>query len=153
MISDEYFHLEPLEKYENFITSCIFIGTRIKNRYDEKRIEIDPLYQPRRCKIKENSELFYGSAITPPEKYCSLLSKIKERKPFDFIGYSNLLNEYSLTCNQEFYKLNNFFYPIDYEHIKKIKPDFNYSSYLCLNDGSANFQSFAQPELFIISID
>ena len=99
MISDEYFHLQPIENYEDFTNSCFFIGTRIKNRYDEKRIKIDSSYQPQRCKVKENGELFYGAAIKPPEKYSSLLSKIEERKPFDFIGYSNLLNEYNLNLD------------------------------------------------------
>jgi len=153
MIGDEYFHLNPQEEYNFFSNSCLFLGTRIKNRYDEKRIKIDEKFKPLRLKIKKSSECFYGNIIKLPVKYESIFNKIKESKPFDYIGYSNLLSSYGLTCNQEFYKLSNFFYPIDYEHVKSLKPDFDYGAYLCLNDGSSDFQSFAQPELFIISID
>jgi hypothetical protein len=153
MISDEYFHLDPIEKYLPFTFSCFFIGVRIKNRYDELRIKINHDFNPLRRIIEQTGDKFYGVIVKQTPEYFSVIPEIKHRKPFDYIGYNTLLNEYNLTCDEEFFKMNNFFFPIDYEHVKRISPNFNYSDYLCLNDGSADFQRFAQPELFIISID
>jgi hypothetical protein len=153
MISQEYLHLEPVEEYVPFNKSGFFIGTKIKNRYDELRINIDPKTNPKRYIFNQNKDRFFGSFIEPPTRYVSILKDIKDKRPFDLIGYSDLLNNYGLTCNKEFYKLNSCLYPVDYEHIKQFLPNYEYSTYLCLKPNFADFQSYAQPELFIIFID
>lgn len=153
MISDEYFHISPEEEYEPLTESCFFVGMKIRNRYDELRIKINNLFKPGRYYIKEKDNKFYGTKLNIPFKYKALFKEISARKPFDYIGYSHLLQNYGLSSNESIHKLSNFMYPVDYNFIKDISPDFDYSSYLCLNDGSANFQRFAQPELYIISFD
>lgn len=153
MISQEYLHLEPLEQYTPLLKDSVILGTRIKNRYDEKRIKIDKKYNPSRFTYNKNGDKFYGTPLTCPVKLLPLLEKLKTKRPFDLIGYSQLLEEYGLTCNNEFYKLNNQYFPVDYQHVTQFLPEYEYSSYLCLDSDSAGFQNYAQPELVIIFID
>lgn len=153
MISQDYLHLDTVEKYVPLEKSGILLGTRIKNRYDEMRIKINDSYSPKRFLLSSTGDKFYGVTLDCPLEYRSLLENLKNRRPFDLIGYNQLLEEYGLTSNSEFYKLNNFFFPLDYEHITKFLPVYDYSSYLCLESNSARFQSYAQPELIIFFID
>ena len=126
MISDEYFHISPDEEYIPLTESCFFIGMRIKNRYDELRLKINELFNPGRFYFKEEDNKFYGTKISVPLKYRPLFAEIAARKPFDYIGYSQLLQDYGLSSNEGIHKLSNFLYPVDYKFIKDMKLKDNY---------------------------
>lgn len=150
MIDQELASLPVTENYDNNLDSCIFIGTKIKNRYDEKRICINEKYNPKRFFIDEKIKL-YGITLTPTSEHKSLIDKIRKQKTFDLIGYNLLLQEYKLSCNDVYFNLHPPLFPIDSIHILKYIKDFNFEDFICHNLKSAKFQSFYSLNVFFVA--
>lgn len=148
MISEELYHLQPELTYKDIpLTDGFFVGVKIKNLYDEKRLCLQETYNPDRYKINENIKL-YGvfKEILPEHK--SLVNNLKKQGIFDLIGYNILLQDYKLSCNECYYNLNPPVYPIDNIHIKKYLPDYEFENFICFNTEIPKFQAFASLSVF-----
>lgn len=150
MLSETLADLPVAEKYEDISSSCVFIGAKIKNRYDEKRICINENYTPKRIKVSNNTNLF-GITLDPIPEHQEMVVKLKAQKIFDLIGYNILLQEYKLSCNDVYYNLLPPLYPIDNIHINKYIKNFNFEDFICFNLDSAKFQSFYSVNVFFIA--
>jgi len=150
MLSESLAELPVSEEYEDIKKSCVFVGAKIKNRYDEKRVCINEKYNPKRVKISNDIKLF-GITLNPISEHQEMVSKLKAQKIFDLIGYNLLLQEYKLSCNEVYYNLLPPLYPIDNIHINKYLKDFNFEDFVCFNMDSAKFQSYYTVNVFFIT--
>lgn len=150
MLSETLADQPTIEKYEEIISPCVFIGAKIKNRYDEKRICINDKYAPKRIKISDDLKLF-GTMLNPISEHQEMVAKLKVQKIFDLIGYNLLLQEYKLSCNDVYYNLLPPLYPVDNVHINKYIKNFNFEDFICFNLDSAKFQSYYSVNVFFIT--
>lgn len=153
MLSDNLVELPPKREYKDITEDCIFVGAKIKNLYDEQRVCIKDEYSPGRYKIKGIDFNLFGlkRQITPEFK--KLLNTLKRQNIYDLIGYSMLLQDYNLSCNDCYFDLNPPIYPIDSHHIKKCIFDFSYEDFICFNPEIPKFQAFTSLNLFFITTD
>lgn len=150
MLSEDLYHLQPEQSYHDLPTDKLFIGVKIKNLYDEKRICIQDTYKPARYKSTNGIKL-YGVIKDILSEHKSLVYKLKRQKIFDLIGYNLILQDYKLSCNECYYNLNPPLYPIDSIVIKKYIPDFNFENFICFNPDIPKFQSFASLNVFFLT--
>lgn len=153
MLSETLVEQRPTEKYSELPKECIFLGAKIKNLYDEKRLCIQEKYNPGRYRLKNINYNLFGILLEMNNEYKSLINKIKQQKTFDLIGYNLLLQEFKLSCNDCYFNLKPPIYPIDNFHMKKILPDFDYEHFICFNPEIPKFQSFTSLNLFLIVQD
>jgi len=153
MLSNELVEKQPIQTYSEIPKECIFIGTKIKNLYDEKRLCIQENYAPGRYRLNNIDLNLFGIVKEITDTFGDLVRKIRHQKQFDLIGYNLLLNENNLTCNNCYYNLNPPIYPIDNHHIKKIIPEFDYENFICFNPEIPKFQAFTSLNLFLIVQD
>lgn len=148
MLSEELVDLPPKKEYKNFLKDGFFFGFKIKNLYDERRVKINDIYNPGYYKI--NNTNIYGAYISPNSQHITLLKTIKKQKYFDLIGYCNLLEEYNLSCNKNFYDLQPFLYPVDTENIKMYFNDYSYETFIDFQEEIPNFQQFMSTHMLIV---
>lgn len=151
MLSDNLVDIPPKQEYHDIPEDCIFIGTKIKNLYDEARICIQDGYFPQRYKIDGLDFSLFGITKPVSPEFKSLFRNLKQQKVYDLIGYSMLLQDFNLTCNDCYFNLRPPIYPIDNHHIKKCLPDFDYEQFICFNPEVPKFQAFTSINLFLIT--
>lgn len=153
MLSEQLYEQSTKEIYQELPKECIFIGAKIKNLYDEKRLCIQENFKPGRYKLETLDYRLFGVLLDIGKDFKSLINKIKQQKTFDLIGYNLLLQEFKLSCNDCYFNLKPPIYPIDNYHVKKILPSFDYEKFICFSHEAAKFQSFTSLNLFLIVQD
>lgn len=153
MLSEQLIEQQPIEDYIDFPDESLFVGVRIKNLYDEKRLCISADYKPRRFKTLNPDTFLFGTLIETNKDIKSLIHKIKQQKKFDLIGYNLLLQDFKLTCNDCYFNLKPPLYPIDSYQVKRILPDFDYEKFICFNPEIPKFQAFTSLNLFLVVHD
>jgi len=148
MLSEELVELIPEKEYKSFPNGNIFFGCKIKNLYDERRVNINPSYNPEYYKVNDNTHL-YGMAIKP-QKHLSLIKEIKNKRKFDLIGYSSLLEKYNLSCNSCFFFLHPPLYPIDNDNITSYIPNYTYENFISFSSEIPKFQQFTATNMFLV---
>ena len=147
MLSENLYHLPVEKNYAPLPVEKVFVGVKIKNLYDEKRVCIKDAYSPTRYEAANNVKL-YGVVKDVLQEHKVLLQKIKQQKIFDLIGYNLLLQDYRLTCNDCYFNLNPPLFPIDNHYIKKYIPDFDFENFICFNPEIPKFQAFTSLNIF-----
>lgn len=153
MISETLAEATPCHAYDDITSDCVFIGTKIKNRYDEERLCVQPTYGLGRYRINNINQNFLGTIKEIKPEHKSLIKKIKQQKIYDLIGYNMLLQDYNLSCNDCYFNLRPPIYPIDSHHIIKYIPDFNFENFICFKPDVPKFQAFTTLNLFFIVND
>jgi hypothetical protein len=104
----------------------MFLGIKVKNKFDEKRIQIKSKYKP---KLVTHFELgrelipihLYGIEIKPKSEYKGLIDHLNfNHTAITKEQYIDMLNEYDLTCDESYSYLSDGIYPIDVRHIDTI---------------------------------
>lgn len=111
----------------------VFLGIRIKNRYDEDRMQIKEKYKPKyisHFRLLNELEPFYmyGIEITPTKQYKKLLKELNNNINFlpnmsfnKFVSrYESILTDHGLSCNTCYRYLSDGLYPIDVNHVTSI---------------------------------
>lgn len=148
MLSEELVELMPEKEYKSFPKDNIFFGCKIKNRYDEQRININSSFNPEYYKVGDSTFL-YGLAIKPT-KHTPLINTIKAKKSFDLIGYSSLLEKHNLSCHNCFFFLQPPIYPIDSENITNYISNYTYENFISFSPKIPKFQQFTPTNMFLI---
>jgi hypothetical protein len=152
MLDSNLIYCAPKELYSPITEDIFFFGYKIKNLYDEKRLHISESFKPKRFLIKENH--FYGINLDINDKLIrKIINDIKQKKPFDYIGYNQLLLKYNLSYDNNVYELTDYCYPVDNVHIKKFIPNFNVENFIYINPEIPAFQSFSSLNLYLILND
>jgi hypothetical protein len=152
MIDENLTEQHPSEEYDIISSSCVFIGTKIKNKYDESRLCVQPTYGVGRYSLTSGEKLLGTTKDFLPE-HKNLIKKIKQQKIYDLIGYNLILQDHGLTCNDCYFNLNPPVYPIDNVHIRKYIPDFDFEKFICFKPEVPKFQAFSSLNLFFIVQD
>jgi hypothetical protein len=144
MLSEDLVDFLPKKKYCYFPKNNIFFGFKIKNLYDEKRININSTYDPTYYKLTDReNDYYYGICLKPKLEYSFLLENLKDRKEVDLISYCNFLEKLKLNCEESFFYFNPPVYPLDTENIKKYIPDFKYNNFISFKEEIPMFQQFS----------
>ena len=149
MLSEELVNLPPQKKYKKITSDNVFIGCKIKNLYDEKRVEINSRYNPDYYEV-DNETLIYGAVYKPTSKHSLLIQNLKNKDTFDVMGYSSLLEKYSLTCDNCFLNLKPPVYPVDMQNVTSYLSEYKYEDFILFKKELPNFQQFISINMFLI---
>jgi hypothetical protein len=114
----------PILEYNSIKTPTVFFGCNIKSEYDEQRIRIKETLNPKR--ILHCDRNLYGIFFEPNKKHSDFVRYLKHFKSIDLFGYSKILNEYSLSSEENFGYLEHKLYPVDSKYIEEYIPNFTY---------------------------
>ena len=152
MLDSNLIEYLPKEFYKPIVEDVFFFGYKIKNLYDEKRLCINESFKPERLVVK--NLYYYGIKLSCNNTNIQkLVQEIKQKKPFDYIGYNQLLTKHKLSYDNNVYELKESCYPIDNVHIKNFIPDFDVEKFICINSEIPAFQSFSSLNLCLILND
>lgn len=109
----------------------LFLGYRVKNKLDEKRLSIKSIYKPKLVSHFTSDKLepmfFYGIELFAKNKFTDLFEILnKEMGTYinnndEFLNvYKKLLNTYNLSCHNCYGYLADGIYPIDIEHLQDL---------------------------------
>ena len=144
----------------------IFLGFIIKNEYDNKRLEINEKYNPKKFfrlyKAKGKSSMLplYGICLKPNDVGDNIIKTISsQEKSYDInlVVYQNLLSEFNLTCNDCYAYFKSGIYPIDFNKFRyltddKIGKDKKILQHMLnLDDNKFDFQKFGSIISLIIT--
>ena len=106
----------------------IFLGLRVKNKFDEQRLQIKKHYNPMllshfRMTNQLEPMFLYGIELKSKPRYKSLMQRLNANQIFKFYdtseaqtkAYMDVLSEYNLTCDNCYRYLSDGMYPIDIE--------------------------------------
>ena len=116
----------------------IILGFNIKNKYDEDRLQIRPMFNPRNIlhHYGVDSRLtpiyFHGIELEPRSKVSHLCSVIKNASPITVESYQNILKYNRLKCDTCYSHLRDGVYPIDITCLQKLSRNRYKSCYLYL---------------------
>jgi hypothetical protein len=126
MIKEVLFSENPPKlEYKPIKKPIVFIGCNIKTEYDENRIKIKDALNPKRILHCERN--LYGLCLEPDNKHASFVRYLSHFKSIDLFGYSKILNEYSLSSEENFGYLEHGLYPVDSKYINEYIPNFTYN--------------------------
>ena len=127
--------------YDIDMLPATLLCIRVKNQYDENRLEINSKYKPAYVShfqtISDTLQpsYYYGIELKLKPEYTSMLTYINRASIFKnkhttgakkISQYSNLLHEYNLTCNTCYGYYSDGVWPIDLHHLQLItKTNFN----------------------------
>lgn len=157
LLDVKYTEEAPGLDYKPIINDCIFIGTDIKNKYDEKRICLKTVneHSPERFVFKSyyNSDplFLYGFCFDPKQRDRFLITELKKLNTTDSISYNNLLFLYGYTCTDNFLKINKNIFPVDPNNIQRYIPDYKYEDLICFNEEIAEFQGFTSINMYFLA--
>jgi len=139
-MNQDFFSFEknPILEYSPLEKRGLFIGCEIKNKYDENRICIKESFNPTR--IKHLDKMFYGVLLPLLDEHSALLNVFEKYKNIDLFFYNKTLNEYKLSCEDNFLYLDYGMYPIHSKHIVKYLPKFSYNNFFIELDDLPNYQ-------------
>ena len=118
--------------YKTPLEPSIFLGFIIKNEYDNKRLEINEIYKPKKFfKVyksnKKGSVLpLYGICLKPNELGNDIIKVLTEQEnlyDINLVVYQNLLSQYGLTCNDCYGYFKSGIYPIDFNKFRSLTDD------------------------------
>jgi len=124
------------KKYDIFDISTlpkIWLGLRMKSRFDEQRIKIKKKYNPQYIThFKTEGQMepvyMYGIEIKPKPRYKSLINVLNTatfctpRAHFNdqVKCYAHIIGEFELTCTTCYRYLSDGIYPIDIQYLRDI---------------------------------
>lgn len=125
----EFSYLEkpPILEYKNVNTPFVFIGCNIKSLYDEERIEIKESFKPKR--LYHCDHYLYGSIFNPNQKDSMFIKYLNHFQGIGLYGYNKILNEFTMTCEENFGFLQDGLYPVDSKYIRNYIPNFSYETF------------------------
>ena len=155
-----------LDDFETFHEErpCLFLGFAIKNEYDNQRLQINDKYKPSKqlFAFEKNDEFkvlpLYGLFVklnTAAKKLATTLIE-QEKREMNINTYSDILNQYNISCRDSYSYLNKNIYPVDFEHFadlttNEIKDDSKILQHLLeLDDNKFDFQKFGAFKLLIL---
>lgn len=144
-----YLDEPPILEYKGIHKDYVFVGCMIKSLYDEGRIEIKNNLNPKR--IYHCDRNLYGILLEPDKKDQTFLNYLKHFKTIDLYSYNKILNEYSMTCDENFGYLEKGLYPIDSKHIEKYIPNFKYDYLFDDNTEIPNYQRIKSVNMLFLS--
>jgi hypothetical protein len=142
------FEKKPIYEYETLLNKSVFIGCDIKTKYDEDRIVIKDDFNPKR--IKHLDKNLYGVFLEPTKEHLKLLNFLEIYKNIDLFFYNKTLNEFDLTCEDNFLYLNYGLYPIDSKHILKYYPKFCYDNFFINVEHLPNYQRIKSINMMLL---
>ena len=103
----------------------VFLGIRVKNKFDEQRLQIKSKYNPILLShFKTGRDLepiyMYGTVIKHAGAYASLLQKLNDGSVSDTSTYKSVLSQYNLSCDTCYRYLSDGIYPVDVNHLDSI---------------------------------
>jgi len=142
----------------------LFLGFLIKNQYDNKRLYINPKYNPLRvchldCKNQNMTGLF-GIFLKPNKNITKVIDTLisqEKTNNINLLVYNNILSQHGLSCKETYGYFKHGLYPIDFENLKNVCEDsFNsdkkiFQHLLSLDEKVFDFQKFASLKLFILT--
>jgi len=161
-VSEKEFITLPYNKYP-----ILFLGFVIHNEYDNKRIELNPKYNPQSffhiTKAGPHLQVLplKGVLLKPNASMVKVINAIVNQEKTGNIGlvtYENLISQYNLSCKNTYKHFQKGVYPIDFNNLKSICDDsFNedkkiFQHLLNLKEDVFDFQKFASLKLFILSV-
>lgn len=132
------FEKNPILEYSPLEKRGVFIGCDIKSKYDENRIHIKESFNP--IRINHLDRNFYGPLLPLKDEHSSLLNIFEKYKIIDLFFYNKTLNEFDLTCGDNFLYLDYGLYPIDSKHILKYFPKFSYNDFFAEDGNLPSYQ-------------
>lgn len=155
-----------LDDFETFNEErpCLFLGFAVKNEYDNQRLQINEKYKPSKQLFAfEKDDKFkvlplYGLFIKLNDVGRQLANILieQEKSGMNINVYSDILNQYNISCRDSYSYLNKNIYPIDFQHFAdlttdKIKDDGKILQHLLeLDDNKFDFQKFGAFKLLIL---
>ncbi len=140
----------------------IILGFVIKNKYDESRLKIKPLMQPKSIAhdIGDHDKLstmhFHGIELEPTKRVGHLCSTIHRAMPITPDSYMNILKYNRLSCDNCIGLLRDGVYPIDIKCLpvlsrNKFKTDYTrLRTMLETNDDLPWFSSWSDFNIFML---
>ena len=111
----------------------VFLGIRIKSKFDEGRVKIKPKYKPILIShFKTDCQLepvfLHGIEITPKRQFSRLLNDLNNSDLFLsnttrsqlLVKYTSMLDEYDLSCDTCYGFLSDGVYPVDTNCLKHL---------------------------------
>lgn len=143
---------EPYKVKEN--TTNIFIGSVIKNLYDEKRISIKSEHSPKRFLYANGDKLMhlYGVFLEPEEmeyRAAKTLSNIKE--DLNTFNYSSYTSKMGIQTDQSYLYYTPGFYPLNFTYISKYMDNYSVEKFYKYDKKIPKFQQLTQPIISIVS--
>jgi len=155
------FKLRSIEK------ASLFLGFIIKNKYDENRLSINEIYSPEKFSIgyKENDNIkllpLYGIFVSLNQLSNKLSNLIIRQERYESVMnlnmFTNILEEYNLSCNDSYCHFYKGIYPIDNKHFDKLTDDKIgndkriFQHMLGLNENKFDFQKFGSLKLLLLT--
>jgi len=144
----------------------IFLGFIIKNEYDNRRLEINEEYNPKKFfhiykdNNKSNMLPLYGICLQPNDFGNNIIKLINEQEKLydiNLVVYQNLLSEFNLTCNDCYAYFKSGIYPVDFNKFRILtdnvisKDKKILQHMLNLNESKFDFQKFGSIISLIIT--
>jgi hypothetical protein len=138
----------PILSYEELNKTVVFIGTCIKSQYDEDRISIRELFNPKR--IAHCDRFLYGTILEPKKEHLLIAEKVKKIEHIDLYTYNKIISENNLSCDENFIFLEDGLYPVDEKHIGEYIPNLEYDSFFDDDPEMPIHQKIKSLKMFIL---
>lgn len=138
----------PILFYGELDKPVVFIGTCIKSQYDEDRISIRELFNPKR--ITHCDRFLYGTILEPKKEHLLMAEKAKKVEYIDLYTYNKIISENNLSCDENFIFLEDGLYPLDEKHIDQYIPNFQYASFFDEDPEMPIHQKIKSVKMFIL---
>jgi len=159
-VCEKEFTFLPYEKYP-----VLFLGFIIQNEYDNKRITLNPKFNPVKFfhlqKYGPTLQILpmNGIFLKPNDNVKKFINalKVQEKTNMNLVIYENLIFQYNLSCRDTYGLFQRGVYPIDFNNLKTVCDDsFNtdkkiFQHLLNLKEDVFDFQKFASLKLFVLS--
>lgn len=151
---------------------CLFLGFAIRNEYDNRRIVLNPIYNPQNVlhpimvtpsnpKGKPVLSVLplKGIVLSPNETIKKLTALIisQEKMGITLQTYQNILSQFNFSCSETYAFFHPGLYPIDYTNLKTVATNpFStdkkiFQHLLGLDEKTFEFQRFSALKLFILT--
>ena len=144
----------------------IFLGFILKNEYDNKRLNINDKFKPKKFFriYKEDGKIkmlpLYGICLELNklgEEIINLIKRQEQANNINLVVYQNLLSQYNITCNDSYGYFKRGIYPIDFNKFRYLtdnlisKDKKILQHMLNLNENKFDFQKFGSILSLIIT--
>lgn len=152
LINADFAEESPELEYFKVIQDTIFIGTVINNKYDEKRINLNPILGVEPKRFIYNGIKLYGHLFEPKGEDRLLVNELKKCNLLDLITYSNILEKYNYNCGENFINLTKNIFPLDTVHIERYIPNYLFENFISFNDETPKFQQYTSIVMYILPV-
>jgi len=152
LINTDFAEELPELEYVNVKQDAVFVGVVIKNKYDEKRINLNTLLgvEPRR--FNYNGIKMYGHLFEPRGEDRLLINELKTCNSLDLITYSNILEKYNYNSGENFINLAKNVFSLDTVHIERYIPNYLFENFISFNDETPKFQQYTSIVMYILPV-